>query len=103
MWSRHSNLAGDEKGRVASTTNITRALRSLAPLLETSIGVSGPCPVMNWPADNVADAVRSLLAELPRQDIESFTTRMRMYLRPGAGWPASIVDAQQILWRTDWR
>ena len=48
--SAQSSLAGDENGRVASTTNMTRALRSLVPLLETSMGISGPCPVIDWPA-----------------------------------------------------
>ena len=39
-------VAGDEKGLVASATNMTRALRSLVPLLDTCIGVSGACPSM---------------------------------------------------------
>ena len=43
-------MAGDENGLVASTTNITKAFRSLLPLLETSIEVSGPCPGIAWPA-----------------------------------------------------
>ena len=46
----HSSRAGEENGREASTTNITRASRSFAPLLETSIGRPGACPAMDWPA-----------------------------------------------------
>jgi hypothetical protein len=38
----HGSLAGDENGLLASTTNMTRALRSLVPLLKTSIAVSAP-------------------------------------------------------------
>jgi hypothetical protein len=34
-------VAGDENGLVASTTNMTRAVRSPLPLLDTSIGVTG--------------------------------------------------------------
>ena len=45
----YSNRAGDEKGLVASTTNMTRAFRSLVPLLETSIAVPGSCPGIDWP------------------------------------------------------
>jgi hypothetical protein len=37
-------VAGDEKGLVASFTNMTSAFRSLLPLLDTCIGVSGGCP-----------------------------------------------------------
>ena len=40
----HCIVAGDENGFVASATNMTRAFNSLAPLLETSIGVSGMFP-----------------------------------------------------------
>jgi hypothetical protein len=39
--------AGDEKGLVASFTNMTKALRSLVPLLDTCIGVFGGCPGMD--------------------------------------------------------
>ena len=35
---------------MASTTNRTSWLRSVVPLLKTSIGTSGPCPFMDWPA-----------------------------------------------------
>jgi hypothetical protein len=38
----HGKAAGDENGLVASTTNITRACRSVEPLLETCIGMSAP-------------------------------------------------------------
>ena len=41
----YGNVAGDENGLVASTTNITSACRSAEPLLETCIGVSAPWPV----------------------------------------------------------
>lgn len=47
--SAHSNLAGEEKGRVASTTNMTSCVRSVVPALNTSIGVSAPCPFMDCP------------------------------------------------------
>jgi hypothetical protein len=40
------SVAGDENGLVASATNMTSALKSLVPLLETSIGMPGPCPGM---------------------------------------------------------
>lgn len=40
--SDYSNFAGDEKGLLASTTNITSECRSEEPLLETCIGVSAP-------------------------------------------------------------
>ena len=43
----HGMVAGDEKGFVASVTNMTRTLRSLVPLLDTCIGVSGECPGMD--------------------------------------------------------
>jgi hypothetical protein len=43
--SAYGNLAGDENGLSASTTNITSACRSVEPLLETCIGISAP-----WPA-----------------------------------------------------
>ena len=43
-------VAGEEKGLVASTTNITRAFNSLEPLLEISMGMPGPCPGMDCPA-----------------------------------------------------
>ena len=43
-------VAGDENGLVASTTNMTSAFRSVVPLLETSIGMPGPCPGMDCPA-----------------------------------------------------
>ena len=43
-------VVGDEKGLVASATNITSAFRSLVPLLDTCIGMPGPCPGMTWPA-----------------------------------------------------
>ena len=46
----HSNLAGDEKGRVTSTTNMTIWSKSDVPALKTSIGVSAPCPFMGWSA-----------------------------------------------------
>lgn len=49
LWP-HSNLAGDENGLVASTTNITRAFKSLAPLLEISIGKPGARPGIDSPA-----------------------------------------------------
>jgi hypothetical protein len=48
--SPHSKVAGDEKGLVASTTNMTSWSRLLVPALKTSIGVSAPCPFMDWPA-----------------------------------------------------
>ena len=38
----HGKVAGDENGLVASTTNITKARKSVEPLLETCIGVSAP-------------------------------------------------------------
>jgi hypothetical protein len=38
----YGNLAGDEKGLVASTTNITKECKSVEPLLETCIGVLAP-------------------------------------------------------------
>lgn len=41
---RHGNVAGDENGLVASATNMTRAVRSLLPPLDTCIGVPGGCP-----------------------------------------------------------
>jgi hypothetical protein len=41
-----SNLAGDENGFAASTTNMTSECRSVEPLLETCIGVLAPCPAM---------------------------------------------------------
>jgi hypothetical protein len=37
-------VAGDEKGLVASFTNMTNALRPLLPVLDTCIGVLGRCP-----------------------------------------------------------
>ena len=37
-------VAGDENGLVASATNITKAVSSPLPLLDTCIGVSGGCP-----------------------------------------------------------
>ena len=40
----YSNLAGDEKGRAASTTNMTSWSRSDVPALKTSIAMSAPCP-----------------------------------------------------------
>ena len=40
-------VAGDEKGLVASFTNMTRALRSPVPLLDTCIGVLAGCPSMD--------------------------------------------------------
>ena len=40
-------VAGDEKGLVASFTNMTKALKSLVPLLDTCIGVLGGCPSMD--------------------------------------------------------
>lgn len=43
----HGMVAGEEKGLVASMTNMTRAVRSLVPLLETCMGMPGPCPGMN--------------------------------------------------------
>lgn len=46
----HSNFAGDENGLVASTTNITRALRSLMPPLETCMVVPATCPGIACPA-----------------------------------------------------
>ncbi len=46
----YSNLAGEEKGLAASTTNMTSWSRSVVPALKTSIAVSGPCPFMDWPA-----------------------------------------------------
>lgn len=42
----YSRSAGEENGFVASTTNMTSALRSVAPVLETSIGVPASCPGM---------------------------------------------------------
>jgi len=38
----YGNVAGDENGLPASTTNITSACRSVVPLLETCIGTSAP-------------------------------------------------------------
>ena len=43
----HGMVAGDEKGLVASFTNMTKALKSLTPLLDTCIGVLGGCPGMD--------------------------------------------------------
>lgn len=40
----HGMMAGDEKGLVASVTNMTKALKLLVPLLDTCIGVLGECP-----------------------------------------------------------
>ena len=37
-----SNLAGDENGLLASTTNKANSCKSAEPLLDTSIGVSPP-------------------------------------------------------------
>lgn len=48
--SPQSSLACAEKGRVASTTNMTSWSRLEAPALKTTIGTSAPCPVMAWPA-----------------------------------------------------
>lgn len=39
-------VVDDEKGLVASITNMTKALRSLVPLLDTCIGVLAGCPGM---------------------------------------------------------
>ena len=44
------NLAGDEKGLAASTTNITSECRLAEPLLETCIGVSATLPGADWPS-----------------------------------------------------
>ncbi len=38
----HGNTAGVENGLVASNTNITKACRSVEPLIETCIGTSAP-------------------------------------------------------------
>ena len=46
----HSNLAGDANGLLASTTNMTSWSRSVVPALNTSIGMSAPCPFMDLPA-----------------------------------------------------
>ena len=43
----HGMEAGDEKGLVASLTNMTNALKLLVPLLDTCIGVLGGCPGMD--------------------------------------------------------
>jgi hypothetical protein len=43
------NVAGLENGRVASTTNMTSACRSLEPLLDTCMGTSAPWPVSDLP------------------------------------------------------
>lgn len=40
-------VARVENGLVASITNMTKALRSLVPLLDTCIGVLGGCPGMD--------------------------------------------------------
>lgn len=40
----YRNVAGEEKGLVASTTNITTACKSVQPLLETCSGVLPPGP-----------------------------------------------------------
>lgn len=50
--SHHSRVAGDENGLLASTTNMISSCRSVVPLLETSIGVSG-VPIIVWPASTV--------------------------------------------------
>ena len=38
----HGNFAGEEAGLVASSTNITKASKSVEPLLETCMGTSAP-------------------------------------------------------------
>ena len=48
--SPHSKLAGDENGRLASTTKMANSSRSVVPALNTSIGVSAPCPIIVMPA-----------------------------------------------------
>ena len=48
--SLYSSLAGDENGRLASTTKMASSSRSVEPALNTSIGVSAPCPIMVPPA-----------------------------------------------------
>ena len=45
-----SIFAGDENGLVASTTNMIRAVKSVVPLLKTSIVMSAGCPFIDWPA-----------------------------------------------------
>ena len=45
-----SRLAGEENGRLASTTKMASSSRSVVPPLNTSIGVSAPCPVIVMPA-----------------------------------------------------
>ena len=89
-------VAGDENGLVASTTNMTRAFRSVVPLLETSIGMPGPCPGTDLPGIDMAHAMRALWP-LSAQYIERFGAWMRMYWRLDPGRWARVVDAQQIL------
>ena len=43
------SLAGDAQGLVASITNMPSWFRSIVPALKTSIGLSAPWPVMDWP------------------------------------------------------
>ena len=50
--SHYSRVAGDENGLLASTTNMISSCRSVVPLLETSIGVSG-MPIIVSPASTV--------------------------------------------------
>jgi hypothetical protein len=40
----HCIVAGEEKGFVASATNITSTFKSLVPLLDTCMGVPGRFP-----------------------------------------------------------
>ena len=47
---RYGKAAGEENGLSASTTNMTKACRSLVPVLETSIAFSAPCPASPCPA-----------------------------------------------------
>lgn len=46
---RQGNVAGTENGLVASTTNMMRAVRSVVPSLNTSIGIPALWPFMLWP------------------------------------------------------
>src|SRR5438552_18506485 len=51
---------------------------------------------------DMTHAVWSLLAQLAGQHVEGFGAWMRVHRRPGPGRPTRIVDAQQILRRSNW-
>ena len=95
------NCAGDENGLVASTTNNASSRKSPDPLLDTTIGVSPPCPTMLWPAETRASPCWVFCGQFPGENVKRFRTWMRVRGRGAALWTPCLVHTEKILCSTD--